>query len=98
MQAPPREAVVALCEAALRKDPTYRVIAYSTPETIFADISGARGDVVGAWGKDQRRPLPEATVLGHVGLQHLLHPRLAIMSDERVNKLNRAAYAKARVE
>jgi hypothetical protein len=70
-----RESVRALCEIALERDPSYRLLSYSTPETIYGDMRGARADVVGSQGKTQRSTRPEAQALGRVGLIDLLHAR-----------------------
>lgn len=65
------------CAHALSLDPSYRLRAYSTPDTILADLDGARADIIGGKGHNQRRPLPEALALGQVGLAHMIHPALA---------------------
>lgn len=56
-----------LCDEALQIDGTLRVISYSSPATILADVTGP------PTGTGRHR---EATVLGMVGRLQMLHPRL----------------------
>lgn len=61
-----------------------RLASYSTPETIYSDLIGARADAMqpargfkATWAKSMPKPLPEQIVLGQAGLSpELLHPRL----------------------
>jgi hypothetical protein len=69
--------VGALCDAALAREPSFRLIAYSTPETVFADITGGRADFTHSSGEPQRRALPEMRALALACRKEMLHPRLA---------------------
>jgi hypothetical protein len=81
----PRDALRKQAEDALALDPSFRCVCYSTPETIYADLAGAR---LPRWtnggstrtdadnGKWAPPILPEAVVLGMLGLRHLVHPRV----------------------
>ena len=81
-----KHALAAACDDALSLDETFRVVSYSTPETIHTDMTGGRRDVemesrlsqrMGwSYAKTHPVPLPEAQALALVGRRHLLHPRL----------------------
>jgi hypothetical protein len=69
----------------LALDPTFRLVAYSTPDTILTDLTGGRADFVrpapantvrASYGMANPASLPERNVLGQAGLAHLIHPRL----------------------
>ncbi len=67
----------ALCAEALRRDPDLRVVAISSPSTIWADITGRKVCANGRAEAVERSPsTPEAGMLGRAGLQVMLHPRL----------------------
>lgn len=72
-----------MCETALAADPTYRLISYSTPESIHSDITGARADGQGPENTTARRALPEQLILGRIRMLHMLHPRLVMATPER---------------
>src|SRR2546430_15146 len=81
---PMKEALSHAAECVLMLDPTFRLVAYSTPETIYSDLIGARADNQlqagsNGWshGKTRARPLSEQMALGRIGRPDLLHPRLA---------------------
>ena len=63
------------CETALALDPTFRVVAYSTPQTILADLHG-RADRYSGHERPSNRHSPESIALGQCGRPELLHPRL----------------------
>lgn len=73
---------------ALGEREDYQLAAYSTPETIYGDLIGARADYLkpsGYGGKtswSQPAALPEQIVLANAGLswRELLHPRLRRMT------------------
>ena len=74
------------CAGALALDSSFRVVAYSTPDTILGDLQGAREPIrvksraghVGVSREALVEPvLPEMAVLARAGLRELLHPRLA---------------------
>lgn len=70
--------LLALCDYVTALDPSLRLISYSTPNTIFSDLSGtARADRVSRNGKRQVHALPEMTLLARIGREELLHPSLA---------------------
>lgn len=75
------EAVRACCDDAIRADPGYRVVAVSTPTSIFADLR--QRDHAQADGGVQR---PEASILRKAGRGSLLHPLLAGQSRHTVRK------------
>lgn len=67
-QGPPLRGLKEACAIALARDEGYRVVCFSTPQTIFTDLQ--ERDYAGP----QR--LPEHIALGRIGLAALLHPRL----------------------
>lgn len=74
---PTTQGVREACAIALRYDESFRVVSYCTPQTVFADLDGARAtEPDGAYGRPQESPFPEAMMLGRAGLLPLLHPRL----------------------
>lgn len=54
-------------------DPTYRLVSYSTPETILRDLDGNRRTTK---GRNNQLLLAEQNLLSRIGLAHLTHPRL----------------------
>lgn len=78
-QGPPEKVVLAACEIALRLDPSFRVVSYSTPQTIFADLDGARMHRVHL-NFDTPSNRPEELILSRLGLSSMLHPRLRRVS------------------
>ena len=68
----------------LAHDPTFRLVAYCTPDTIRTDLTGGRADSYEQNGKAAPVPLPEVKVLGlgTVGRRDLLHPRLNRMVED----------------
>ena len=76
---PPSAVAREMCAEALALDPTFRLVSYSNPSTIYKDLEGHRkgnaNAVVELSGSD-RPVMPEAQLLGQLGLGHLLHPRL----------------------
>lgn len=89
---PPMEGLAVVCDQMIARDPSYRMISYSTPETIYGDMTGSRADVLSASGHSQRIGLPEVKILGRVGRIDLVHPRLMI----HVDKPKRAAAKRQR--
>lgn len=69
------KAIRAACEAALAEDPSYLVVAISTPATIWGDL---RGRMFGLTGSTRHldHTHPEGSLLGRAGFPQLLHPRL----------------------
>lgn len=77
----PTAALRESCDKATALDPTFRLISYSTPQTIYSDM---QGDREGGAQKYRTAPtLPETIVLGRIGRQNLLHPDLQSTSDRR---------------
>jgi hypothetical protein len=82
---PPSVVLRRQAEDALALDETFRLVCYSTPETIYTDLQGAR---LARWtnggstrtdpdnGKWAAPIHPEAVALGMLGLRHLAHPRI----------------------
>lgn len=68
---PLRQALRDLITDVLALDPTYRLISYSTPDTILTDMLGRRRKL----SNGRPVPLPEAIALGSVDRLDLLHPR-----------------------
>lgn len=66
------------CLTAFALDQTFKIVAYSTPQTIFGDLDGARGDLQPSNGKAarQRKPHPETIMMGRIKMRHMVHPRL----------------------
>jgi hypothetical protein len=72
---PPTAVLDALCDVALGCDPTFRLVAYSTPASIASDLRGERVQI--ASGRAHIRPqTPEAQMLARIGRREMLHPRL----------------------
>ncbi len=67
----------------LSLDPSFRLVGYSTPDTILTDLQGRtlkRAD-------DGRPvPLPESIALGMVGRLELLHPRFDTRRREELTR------------
>src|SRR4051812_16350582 len=63
----PERVLGELCDEALQIDETLRVICYSSPATITADVTGP---------PTRNGRAREATVLGMIGRLEMLHPRL----------------------
>lgn len=69
---PRAKAIRTAVAIALAQDETYRVVSYSTPETIFTDLTGGRVD-----GEHGPVALPEIFALGLAKLPiELCHPRI----------------------
>ena len=86
-----------MCDLAESLDPSFRVTAYSSPATIYTDITGGRMRSAASRNPefDQETHLPEKGALSRAGRLHMLHPRLALIGgDERVQNLKRAAAAR----
>lgn len=79
---PPMVALRQACIDSLSLDPSFRVTAYSTPQTIWQDLQG-RG------ATDQAVVLPEAQALSRIGMNAMLHPRLVRSSAERYHRYRR---------
>jgi hypothetical protein len=71
----PLAALTQLCDAALELDPSFRVVSYSTPETILTDLRGRQV-------RDMRTAergggsIPEPFACGMAKRREMLHPRL----------------------
>lgn len=89
---PPRDVLRALCDAALAVDPSFRVVCYSTPETIRQDLMGRYNHEVSA-RTNRSLATPENRALGQAGLLHLLHPRMR-GSDPHAHRKYRALDAR----
>lgn len=61
-----------LCAVALAADPTFLVVAVSSPQTILSDLNGIRAKV----GTRGEKTMPETAVAARCGLLPLVHPRL----------------------
>lgn len=72
-----RDAVRAAYATAHALDETFRVVAVSTPVSIWTDLKGARQPIRNQHERNgsQRAPLPEHTTCGGKD-RHMLHPRL----------------------
>lgn len=81
---PPLTALREACVDALALDPTFRVTAYSTPQTIWQDLQGREGSHVA--GHESAIQLPEAKMLSRAGMNGMLHPRLVRASSERYHR------------
>lgn len=87
----PTVALVECLGEALALDRSFRVVAYSTPQTIYADMSGGRDEFasmkpLSATLSDahqfQKTQTVEAGALGRIGCVSMLHPRLAGQSRQ----------------
>lgn len=54
-------------------DASFRLVSYSTPETLMRDLDGNRRTVR---GRNNQLLLAEQNLLSRIGLAHLTHPRL----------------------
>lgn len=72
----PLKMVPKLCDYALTRDGSNRVVSYSTPETILTDLSCSRMMEVDFTGRLRTFVRPEDHVLKRCDRGHLLHPRL----------------------
>ena len=81
----PREVLRRHADDALALDPSFRLVCYSTPQTIFTDLAGARLPRWTSGGSSRTDPdngkwtppiMPEVVALGAIGLRHLAHPRI----------------------
>jgi hypothetical protein len=87
-----RVALKAACEIAGELDETFRIVSYSTPNTIYADLRGRKIQ------EGFTTPMSvECTVATGAGLRRMLHPRLLGNSDgkrpERVLRFDNAKRA-----
>lgn len=73
---PPIQGLRDMCDEAISRDATFRVVAYSTPQTIFGDLQGGRADYVSGEGRRLQRATPEQAVLSKIGRADLCHPGL----------------------
>jgi len=64
------------CETARAIDPTLRVVSYSTPQTIYDDLQGARLKHPRGDGYLIEPPWPEASALGSARLVYMAHARV----------------------
>lgn len=74
----PRAGLIDACRVALAFDPSFRVTAYSTPQTIYDDMTGARMDFDSVDGHRTDPVRPEAAALAGARLGHLAHPLLGV--------------------
>jgi hypothetical protein len=72
-QGPPREVVAAMCDTAIGWDDSYRVVAVSSPESIYRDLQGSR-EKYGDGRASHAISYPETQ--GHTVPRAMLHPRL----------------------
>jgi hypothetical protein len=63
---PPRRGLLSAIEAVMSLDLTFRLVSYSTPETVYRDLVAGRR-------QDHARS-PESLALAQVGRLDLLHP------------------------
>lgn len=77
-----REQLVGVIDVVLKLDPSFRLVCYSTPDTILTDIEGRQ-----LRRERDGRPIagPESIVVGAVKRMDLLHPRF----DRRDRKVER---------
>jgi hypothetical protein len=90
------QAVQEACALAMIHDESYRVVAVSSPSSIYADLAG-RMPVKHGEGVP-RYLYPEANIVGQAGLDALLHPRLQAttpQSQRRIRKAGRTRRARA---
>lgn len=80
----PSDVLRALCAEAIAADPSFRVVAYSSPETIRHDLRGRFSPELSARSAASQR-LPEGRALARVGLTALIHPRLVGSGREAQN-------------
>jgi len=66
-------ALARMCNGIAGLDPTFRLICYSTVDTIFTDLQGTRVD---GDGNLLPQRLPEHRALSAAGRLDMLHPRL----------------------
>ena len=92
---PPMAGFRQACAIALSHDETFRVISYSTPETIFRDLTGRM-----VMDGNTTVMLPELQLAARYGLRHMLHRRLLEASEahkkDRDVRYRRAADKAAR--
>jgi hypothetical protein len=70
-QGPPRESLEVLCDLALSVDESFKVLAYSTPDSILMDLNGSRRH-----GYEERRSTsqhPELAALAGIGRKEMCH-------------------------
>lgn len=75
----PTKIVPAILDEVVALDPSFRLVCYSTPATIYTDLQGHRyADQRPAYGDDRvtRTHTPESQILGRVKRLDMLHPRL----------------------
>lgn len=70
----PRQALNLLCDRALDLDPSFRVVGYSTPETVYQDLLGRR-QYLSVAGDYRNQGSIEARALGHIGRGDMLARR-----------------------
>lgn len=75
---PPAEALRALCNEVTALDSSFRIVAYSTPQTILGDMTGARVDHDGSGGLRREQARPEHTGAARAGVAALVHERLRL--------------------
>ena len=84
---PPQKALERLLAEAEAKDPTFKVVAYSNPQSIYGDLVGSRAHYVDETGHPQAPNWPEVGALARIHRLDALHPRLAIRKvDQRRNR------------
>lgn len=77
----PTRILAEIAAGVTRDDPTYRLVSYSTPDTILRDLQGTR--MIRRRGNGRSTSpavelkLPESYTLGAIGRLDLLHPSLA---------------------
>lgn len=76
----PREAVVSIAADVIALDGTYRLLSYSTPETVYRDVAMADAR------QNTKARTPESAVLSMVGLPHLLHPEAPANIETHIRK------------
>jgi hypothetical protein len=73
---PPRVGIDEMCDVAIGLDPSFRLTAYSTPETVYDDVSSNRGRYRGKNGEWRDKTLPEISALAAIGRRDLAHRSL----------------------
>lgn len=76
----PKVAVIDIARDVLALDETYRLVCYSTPETIYRDVAMADARL------NTKARTPESAVLSMAGLSHLLHPDAPANIETHIRK------------
>lgn len=64
------------CAIAMSRDETYRLVAYSSPQSIYSDLIGIRTRTHTKSGQRLAHQSPEVHMMSRIGLLDLVHQRL----------------------